>query len=449
MGCSQSKTTTTDQIVERVSADTPVVEDQACVVVLAPEVAIEPTLASSEELVTVLEGEATHLAESTTEHVEDVVVEERTELVKETFVLETDALVKDVAETPVSVVAEVVKSEAMVFEQEVGAHNLESLDEEIALMAKNEKTAPTSEALVDVLPPMSETVVQISPAKAGVMVEDSTLKPEDAVDDTTLKSEAAVDDTTPKSKDAVDDTTLKSEAAVEGTTLKSETAVQDTTLKSEAVDEDTTLKSGAAVQDTTLKSEAADEDTTLKSEAVVGVLSSKSESLVEERTHKSEAAVEVTTFKPEGVVEETTFKSETAVDCLVDKEDEAKSEVVAVASVSEVKPTESTLTFKAENVTFNDEGVAFYNFGGSDSRNPANDVHISKRYSDFKTLHAQLNGNKDEVADFPSLPTASFLQGRKNKKMLEDRKIQFTALLNYIATHPLALQSDAFKAFLA
>ncbi|KAG2764633.1 hypothetical protein JG687_00003973 [Phytophthora cactorum] len=166
----------------------------------------------------------------------------------------------------------------------------------------------------------------------------------------------------------------------------------------------------------------------------------KSEPVVEEEAPKSEPAVE--TPVEEAPVEE----EETPVEA-------PKSEVVA--PISEVKPaTEGTLTFKAEEVTFNDKGVAFYNFDGSDASNPANDVHVSKRYSEFKALHAeltqQLADNQDEkTSDLPALPKASILQGRKNKKLLEDRKVQFTALLNAIAAHPVASQSDVFQAFLA
>ncbi|ETM56326.1 hypothetical protein L914_00685 [Phytophthora nicotianae] len=167
----------------------------------------------------------------------------------------------------------------------------------------------------------------------------------------------------------------------------------------------------------------------------------KSEPVVEVEVPTVEPAVETPMEEGAPVEEETPAEA-------------PKSEVIA-APVSEVKSgTEATLTFKAEDVTFNDKGVAYYNFDGSDSSNPANDVHVSKRYSEFKALHAQLTqqlaDNQDEkTSDLPALPKASLLQGRKNKKMLEDRKTQFTALLNSIAAHPVASQSDVFKNFLA
>ncbi|EEY60636.1 uncharacterized protein PITG_13373 [Phytophthora infestans T30-4] len=177
----------------------------------------------------------------------------------------------------------------------------------------------------------------------------------------------------------------------------------------------------------------------------------ESEPVVEEEAPKSEPVVEAPVEEEtpvEAPVEEAIPVEE------VTPVEEPKSEVIA-APISEVKPTtEGTLTFKAEDVAFNEKGVAYYNFDGSDSSNPANDVHVSKRYSEFKALHAQLTqqlaDNQDEKSlDLPALPKASILQGRKNKKMLDDRKTQFTALLNAIAAHSVASQSDVFKSFLA
>ncbi|CAH0485827.1 unnamed protein product [Peronospora farinosa] len=158
---------------------------------------------------------------------------------------------------------------------------------------------------------------------------------------------------------------------------------------------------------------------------------------------------EAFTLQSAPLVENSVLKLEAEVDALIQEEDEPKSEVMAVAPESETKVAESSLVFKAANVTFNDKGVAFYNFDGSDLSNPVNDVHISKRYSDFKALHAQLTGKGSKVTDLPALPAASFLQGRNNRKLLEERKSQFTILLNAIAAHPIALHSDVFKAFLA
>ncbi|RQM12478.1 hypothetical protein DD237_004764 [Peronospora effusa] len=159
--------------------------------------------------------------------------------------------------------------------------------------------------------------------------------------------------------------------------------------------------------------------------------------------------VEAFTLQSAPLVESSVLKLEAEVEALIQEEDEPKSEVMAVAPESETKVAESSLVFKAANVTFNDKGVAFYNFDGSDLSNPVNDVHISKRYSDFKALHAQLTGKGSKVTDLPALPAASFLQGRNNRKLLEERKSQFTILLNAIAAHPIALHSDVFKAFLA
>ncbi|OWZ10274.1 hypothetical protein PHMEG_00016898 [Phytophthora megakarya] len=168
---------------------------------------------------------------------------------------------------------------------------------------------------------------------------------------------------------------------------------------------------------------------------------------------KSEPAAEVPVEgSPVALVEDAPVEAPVQEEALAPAE-EPKVDVTAL--VSEVKPeVQAALTFKAVDVTFNDKGVAFFNFDGSDANNPVNDVHLSKRYSEFKALHTQLmqqlaDNHDDKKADIPALPKASILQGRKNKKMLDDRKAQFTALLNVIAADPVASQSDAFKAFLA
>uniref|UniRef100_H3GVN5 PX domain-containing protein n=1 Tax=Phytophthora ramorum TaxID=164328 RepID=H3GVN5_PHYRM len=163
---------------------------------------------------------------------------------------------------------------------------------------------------------------------------------------------------------------------------------------------------------------------------------------------KSEAPAEEETPKSEAPAEEETPESEAAPEAAVEEETPVKEPTAETVKIpaSVVKPIDGSLTFTPEAVTFNDKGVAFYNFNGSDSSNPASDVHVSKRYSEFKALHAQLS---PKVPDLPALPRASFLLGRKNKKMLDDRETQFTALLNAVAADPVASQSDAFKTFLA
>ncbi|CAI5728219.1 unnamed protein product [Hyaloperonospora brassicae] len=124
-------------------------------------------------------------------------------------------------------------------------------------------------------------------------------------------------------------------------------------------------------------------------------------------------------------------------------------EVPTSALVHEAESAESSvLTFTAEDTTFDDNGVAFYNYTGSDASGARkDDVHVSKRYSEFKALHAQLSAK--QMTDLPALPKAPFLQARNSPRMLEDRKTQFSVLLNAIAAHPAASQSEAFTAFLA
>ncbi|KAI9914129.1 hypothetical protein PsorP6_005965 [Peronosclerospora sorghi] len=171
------------------------------------------------------------------------------------------------------------------------------------------------------------------------------------------------------------------------------------------------------------------------SEPMVGP---QAEPFVEEEAPKSELSLEEVALRSESAVTEK------------EREEESKSEDAAIASVGETKTMGECLVFTAADVTFNDKGVAFYNFDGSDGSNPANDVHVCKRYSEFQSLHSQLTNSQEwKTLDLPTLPRASFLQNRKNQKMLEERKTQFLALLNAVASHSIASQSDEFRAFLA
>ncbi|KAL7680342.1 putative Phox domain, PX domain superfamily protein [Plasmopara halstedii] len=162
-------------------------------------------------------------------------------------------------------------------------------------------------------------------------------------------------------------------------------------------------------------------------------------------------------FAVESTVQEQASPSASA-DISTDKLVEEEPEPIVETSPSDVtldKPvSEGALTFLAQDVTFNDANIAFYNFSGTDTSNPAEEKHISKRYSEFKALYTQLlqqlaDSKEGKTSDLPALPKTSFLQGRKNLKMLEERKTQFTVLLNAIAAHPIASHSDVFKAFLA
>uniref|UniRef100_M4BEU6 PX domain-containing protein n=1 Tax=Hyaloperonospora arabidopsidis (strain Emoy2) TaxID=559515 RepID=M4BEU6_HYAAE len=175
--------------------------------------------------------------------------------------------------------------------------------------------------------------------------------------------------------------------------------------------------------------------------------------LAGEKNVPTEAKLDEVTDVAESVDEGDASVSKSAVDVTAEETapvNEYTSEEVSTARVSETKPAESfVFTFTAEDVTFDDNGVAFYNYDGSSfsSDSSKNDVHVSKRYSEFKALHAQLTD--EQITDLPALPKAPFLQARNSPRMLEDRKTGFSTLLNAIAAHPTASQSAAFKTFLA
>jgi hypothetical protein len=91
-------------------------------------------------------------------------------------------------------------------------------------------------------------------------------------------------------------------------------------------------------------------------------------------------------------------------------------------------------------------GVAFFHITGSNGEDA--DILLAKRYSEFKLLHATMAKLMDRE-ELPSMPGTSFLQGRNDKALLNERETAFVQMLNAIAQHREASQSDAFLAFLA
>jgi hypothetical protein len=172
------------------------------------------------------------------------------------------------------------------------------------------------------------------------------------------------------------------------------------------------------------------------------------------------APVEEVAAAPEVVAEEpAVVEAEVAVVAEVAAEAEPETAVAPV--VDETK--QSGLVFVSAGVTFGDKGVAYYNYNGSNAEDPALDVKVSKRFNDFKALHAEIAtimANESNVAPehqdkfttypaLPALPKTSLFRGRSNQKQTEDREAQFLKILNAVAKHPIAAESPKFKAFLA
>ncbi|GMF21113.1 unnamed protein product [Phytophthora lilii] len=148
------------------------------------------------------------------------------------------------------------------------------------------------------------------------------------------------------------------------------------------------------------------------------------------------------------VVEEPAVELEPPAEPEVEAEEEVelqeeKSAVVEKSAATSVSAP--VWTFVAEKVAFT-VGIAFFNFTGSNSE--GEDVHLTKRYSEFKVLHADMAKLMDRE-ELPGMPGTSFLQGRNDKALLQERETAFVKMLNAIAQHPEAAQSAAFAAFLA
>ncbi|CAI5747045.1 unnamed protein product [Peronospora destructor] len=108
----------------------------------------------------------------------------------------------------------------------------------------------------------------------------------------------------------------------------------------------------------------------------------------------------------------------------------------------------------------NEYGIAFYNFDGSNPTDPSQEVHVCKRYSEFKRMYAEISklmASEDQVKfqtcpTLPSMPRANavtFVLGHGNQDVVKEREAQFVKILNAIAAHPIAFQSKPFTEFIA
>lgn len=156
------------------------------------------------------------------------------------------------------------------------------------------------------------------------------------------------------------------------------------------------------------------------------------------------AAVEVS-VEEISAVEEPVVEAE-PVDNQITEESPAPVE----EPVAETKPAAPVhaLKFESTGVTTGDKGVVFYNFKAVDSEDPAKEITVSKRYNDFKALHADI---ATAYPALPALPKASppLFKSRANSKLTEEREAKFLEILNAIASHPSAAESSKFQAFLA
>ncbi|EGZ16468.1 hypothetical protein PHYSODRAFT_501451 [Phytophthora sojae] len=144
----------------------------------------------------------------------------------------------------------------------------------------------------------------------------------------------------------------------------------------------------------------------------------------------------------------------------VENHDVAKEEPAV-----EVKTPDFALQFVPGEVSINEYGVAFYNFDGSNPTDPSLDVHVCKRYSEFKDIHAEIAKlmaseknvkaeDRNKFQTYPALPSMppanaiTYVLGRGNPKVVKEREAQFVKILNAIAKHPIAAHSKTFTDFM-
>uniref|UniRef100_A0AAV1VP89 PX domain-containing protein n=1 Tax=Peronospora matthiolae TaxID=2874970 RepID=A0AAV1VP89_9STRA len=128
-----------------------------------------------------------------------------------------------------------------------------------------------------------------------------------------------------------------------------------------------------------------------------------------------------------------------------DKVPQEEETVVREKSIVASTRAPTVWTFVAETISFT-VGVAYYNISGSNTK--GEEVLLTKRYSEFKVLHAEM-AKLMTTNELPRLPGASFLQGRNDQTLLQHREAAFVKMLNAIAQHPDGSMSILFTAFLA
>eukprot|EP00644_Phytophthora_capsici_P008658 jgi/Phyca11/566237/estExt2_Genewise1.C_PHYCAscaffold_200359 len=165
------------------------------------------------------------------------------------------------------------------------------------------------------------------------------------------------------------------------------------------------------------------------------------------------------------VVDPNVTQSENQTKAAETVEAEAEPTPVMENPTVEVKTRDFALRFVPGQVCINEYGVAFYNFDGSNPADPSVEVHVCKRYSEFKDMHAAISKlmaseknvkpeDQDKFQTYPALPrmpradAVTYLLGRGNQHVVKEREQQFVKILNAIASHPIAFQSKTFSDFM-
>ncbi|GMF21115.1 unnamed protein product [Phytophthora lilii] len=178
--------------------------------------------------------------------------------------------------------------------------------------------------------------------------------------------------------------------------------------------------------------------------------------------------VDVTIAAVELPVEQnaTTDQTENPVTETKNAEVEVQQALAKEEPTVEVKTPDFALQFVPGEVSFNEYGVAFYNFDGSNPVDPSQEVHVCKRYSEFKAMHAEISklmaseknvksSDQDKFQTYPALPSmpranaVTYVLGRGNQNVVKEREAQFVKILNAIVRHPIAFQSKTFTEFAA
>uniref|UniRef100_M4BEU7 PX domain-containing protein n=1 Tax=Hyaloperonospora arabidopsidis (strain Emoy2) TaxID=559515 RepID=M4BEU7_HYAAE len=146
--------------------------------------------------------------------------------------------------------------------------------------------------------------------------------------------------------------------------------------------------------------------------------------------------------------------------CTHSKTHAKKKDVFSIGKLPVVMETtwsDIGLQFVPGEVSINEYGIAYYNFDGFNPADSHQEIHVCKRYSEFKSLYVdmcKLIRREDKYQMSPSLPSmppanaVTFVLGRGNEIVVKAREAQFLKLLNAMASHPIASQSKLFTRFI-
>lgn len=97
-------------------------------------------------------------------------------------------------------------------------------------------------------------------------------------------------------------------------------------------------------------------------------------------------------------------------------------------------------TYSVTGHSIGPDQVVYYNV-------QVDDTLLKRRYTDFKTLYANLE-DVSSLPKFPSTKTFALFLDKQNPEILQEREIQFAKIVDAIGKQECLRESEAFQKFL-